>query len=97
MSADPTSTDGDASPKGTENKTDSGDQVETVKRTDVGVSVSCKLKRGTGTRDQDEIRAKIKAETVEDAKADLEELKPYLREFAKDVRDIQPTVEEESA
>jgi len=66
MSANPTSTDGDASPQGREAKikNDSEQTIEKVERTDVGVLVSCKLKRGTGTRDQDEIRAKVKAETV---------------------------------
>jgi len=93
MSADPTSTNGDASPQEAQSQNDSEQLTERVERTDVGVSVSCKLKRGTGTRDQDEIRAKVKAETVEKAKADLDDLKPYLQAFAQEVREIQPSVE----
>lgn len=95
MSADPTSTDGDASPQRAETEADSNPTIDKIERTDVGVSVSCKLKRGTGTRDQDEIRAKVKAETVDEAKANLDELKPYLRAFAQDVREIQPSAEED--
>jgi len=87
VSADPTATDDAESPT-----TEYPSEIEKVERTDVGVSVRCTLKRGTGTRDQDEIRAKVKAETVADATADLEELKPHLRAFAQELREIQPSV-----
>lgn len=66
------------------------DADETVERTDVGVSVEIEMKRGSGTRDQDKIKAKVKAKTLDEAKADLDELKPYLREYAANVRAIQP-------
>jgi len=66
------------------------DPDERIERTDVGVSVEIELKRGSGTRDQDKIKAKVKAETLDEAKDDLDELKPYLREYAGDLRAIQP-------
>ena len=47
------------------------ENVEHVERTDVGVSLTVKLKRGTGTRDQDEVIAKTKGSTLEDAREDM--------------------------
>jgi len=44
-STDPTATDGAESPT-----TEPTSEIEKVERTDVGVSVRCTLKRGTGTR-----------------------------------------------
>lgn len=66
------------------------DSIEKVQRTDAGVSISFTIKRGTGTRDQDKLQWKGNPETVEDARADLEELKADVRSFAQDLRDIQP-------
>jgi len=37
--------------------------TEYVERSDVGVSLTVKLTRGTGTRDQDKITAKVKGKT----------------------------------
>jgi hypothetical protein len=39
--------------------------TEYVERSDVGVSLTVKLTRGTGTRDQDKLTAKVKAKTLE--------------------------------
>ena len=64
--------------------------VEYVERTDVGVSLTVKLKRGTGTRDQDEVIAKAKGSTLEDARDDMNELRGYIRDLAEDARQIQP-------
>ena len=64
--------------------------VEYVERTDVGVSLTVKLKRGTGTRDQDEVIAKAKGSTLADAREDMNELREYIRDLAKDARQIQP-------
>ncbi len=41
--------------------------TDCIERTDVGVSLTVKLKRGTATRDQDTITAKVKATTLEEA------------------------------
>jgi len=65
-------------------------RTEYVERSDVGVSLTVKLKRGTGTRDQDEVIAKAKGKTLEDAREDMEVLREYIHELAEDARQIQP-------
>ena len=67
--------------------------TDRIERTDVGVSLTVKLTRGTGTRDQDAITAKVKATTLEEAREDMDELRAYVRALAADVRAIQPTEE----
>ncbi|WP_115864212.1 DUF7389 domain-containing protein [Halorussus litoreus] len=69
--------------------------TEYVERTDVGVSLTVKLKRGTGTRDEDQIKAKVKAKTLEDAREDMETLRAYIHDLAEDARQIQPEEEDE--
>ena len=64
--------------------------MEYVERSDVGVSLTVKLTRGTGTRDQDKIVAKAKGKTLEDAREDMEILREYIHELAEDARQIQP-------
>lgn len=64
---------------------------ERIERTDVGCSITVELKRGTGTRDQDKINAKTKGATVEEARDDMDELKPWLKQLASDVRSWQPS------
>lgn len=70
-------------------------QTEYVERSDVGVSLMVKLKRGTQTRDQDELTAKVKARTLAEAREDMETLRAYLHELAEDIRQIQPSDEAE--
>ena len=72
---------------------DEQERTEYVERTDVGVSLTVKLKRGTGTRDQDEVIAKAKGSTLEDAREDMDELRGYIRDLAADARQIQPDPE----
>jgi hypothetical protein len=69
--------------------------TEYVERSDVGVSLTVKLTRGTGTRDQDKIVAKAKGKTLEDAREDMETLRGYIHDLAEDVRQIQPEEEDE--
>jgi len=69
--------------------------TEHVERTDVGVSLTVKLKRGTGTRDEDQIKAKVKAKTLEDAREDMKTLRAYIHDLAEDARQIQPEEEDE--
>jgi hypothetical protein len=70
-------------------------QTEYVERSDVGVSLTVKLTRGTGTRDQDKIVAKAKGKTLEDAREDMETLREYIHDLAEDARQIQPEEEDE--
>jgi hypothetical protein len=66
------------------------DITEKVERTDVGVSITVQLTRGTGTRDQDKITGKVKAETLDEARDDMDKLKEYMEWWADDLRQIQP-------
>ena len=50
---------------------DQTERIEYVERSDVGVSLTVKLKRGSGTRDEDQIKAKVEAATLEDAREDM--------------------------
>lgn len=70
------------------------DVTEHVERTDVGVSITAELKRGTGTRDQDKLTGKVKAETLEEARADMDQLKEHMAEWADDLRTIQPDADD---
>jgi len=56
--------------------------------------LTVKLKRGTGTRDQDEVIAKAKGKTLEDAREDMEVLREYIHDLAEDARQIQPEEED---
>jgi len=73
----------------TSNNTQSS-PTEYIERSDVGVSLTVKLTRGTGTRDQDKIVAKAKGKTLEDAREDMEILREYIHDLAEDARQIQP-------
>ena len=57
-------------------------QTEYVERSDVGVSLTVKLTRNTGTRDQDKIVAKAKGRTLENAREDMEILREYIYNLA---------------
>jgi hypothetical protein len=69
-------------------------RMEYVERSDVGVSLTVKLTRGTGTRDQDKIVAKAKGKTLQDAREDMEILREYIHNLAEDARQIQPEEED---
>ncbi|MFD1643980.1 DUF7389 domain-containing protein [Halohasta litorea] len=66
------------------------DHTEFVERSDVGVSLTVQLTRGTGTRDQDKITAKVKAKTLEEARTDMETLRAYIDDLAESTPQIQP-------
>ena len=68
-------------------------QTEYVERSDIGVSLTVQLTRGTGTQDQDKITAKVKAKTLEDARSDMETLRAYMDDLAESTRQIQPAEE----
>ena len=68
-------------------------ESEYIERNDVGVPLTVKLKRGTQTRDQDELTAKVKASTLDKTRDDMDTLRSYLHELAGDVPQIQPSDE----
>jgi hypothetical protein len=55
-----------------------------------GVSITTKLKRGSGTRDQDTIKLKAKGRDAEEAIAEMEEVIERAEEWADDLREVQP-------
>lgn len=63
---------------------------ERVERVDTGVSIEIRLKRGEGTRDEDQLKAKVKSETLAQARDDVDALKPDLERWAEELREIQP-------
>ena len=69
-------------------------RTEYVERSDVGVFLTVKLTRGTGTRDRNKIVAKAKGKTLEDAREDMEILREYIHDLAEDARQIQPEEED---
>lgn len=74
------------------------DQETYVERTDVGVSITTKLKRGTDTRDQDEHIIKAKGETLTDATDKHYGALHYLEtNVLDDVRNMQPETEGDDA
>lgn len=68
---------------------------EHVTRTDVGVSIETKIKRGEGTRDQDTIKAKVKAESLDEARDMQAAVIGDLHEWADAARAIQPGDDED--
>jgi len=54
--------------------------------------MAARLKRGTGTRDEDQFTIKAKGETAEEAAAEFEYLlRKYEAEYSDRCRNIQPT------
>ena len=72
------------------------DEETYVERTDVGVSITTELKRGTGTRDQDRLEIKAKAHTLDDALETLEESREALEEQMDWGREQQPDQEDDN-
>ena len=76
--------------------TDETTDPDQIERTDVGASVEARLKRGTGTRDEDQITIKAKGKTAEEAAAEFEYLlEKYEAEYSDRCRNIQPAQEDE--
>jgi phosphotransferase system HPr-like phosphotransfer protein len=55
-----------------------------------GVSITTKLKRGSGTRDQDTLKIKAKGKTAEEAIDNMDKVVEHAEEWAKELRDVQP-------
>jgi len=67
---------------------------ETIENVASGVSITAKLKRGSGTRDQDEIKIKAKGKTAEGARENMAQVLPEAKEWAEELREIQPESDE---
>jgi len=75
--------------------TDDGyDTTEKVERTDVGYRLTIESKRGTGTRDQDKVRAELRTEEPPTA-TDIGGLAEDVRLAMDRRREHQPDAEDE--
>lgn len=67
---------------------------DTIENTASGVSITAKLKRGSGTRDQDTIKIKAKGTTAEEAIENMDATLAKSDEWADQLRGIQPGEDE---
>lgn len=74
--------------------TDGGEDVvesiDTREQIHTGVSITAKIKRGTGTRDQDEINLKAKGRDAEHAAAQMDRVLDRAEEWSEQLREVQP-------
>ena len=73
-----------------------GDTTHTVNESADKITLTTKVKRGNATRDQDEIRLKVKGENPEDTAAKLAQTLDALEAagVADTLRNTQPEVDE---
>jgi len=73
-----------------------GDTTHTVNESADKITLTTKVKRGNATRDQDEIRLKVKGENPEDTAAKLAQTLDALEAagVANTLRNTQPEVDE---
>ena len=70
-----------------------GDKQHNINESADKIRVETKVKRGTGTRDQDTIKVQIKGDDPDDVVARLNQTVENLRETADAARSIQPNNE----
>jgi len=80
-----------------DNDNDDVEIDESIERTDTGVSYEISITRGTGTRNQEKHKGKVKRRTVEELIDDAEDLKAYMKETARELRAFSPDAENEDA
>ena len=69
------------------------DVVRRISESAQPIKLTTKVKRGTGTRDQDTIKVNISGDDPAETVADLNETLDLLEETAQTARDIQPESE----
>lgn len=70
------------------------DVHEEVEHTKTGVELSLESKRGTGTRDQDAVSAKIRGKTLEEVDAQREAAREMVIEEMNALRENQPDADD---
>jgi len=70
-------------------------QHEKVTKTEVGFKIEITSKRGTGTRDEDKVKATLKAEEYP-GEPELESLRSDIHTTMAELRSFQPDQEEDS-
>lgn len=73
--------------------TDDYDTTEKVERTDKGFRLTVESCRGTGTRDQDKVKAELRSEEMPDADT-TQEVVTEVKECMSDLREHQPDSDE---
>lgn len=68
--------------------------THTVKESADKIRVETKVKRGSGTRDQDEIKVKIKGDDAEEVVEKLNNTVELLQETSDTLRAMQPEVDD---
>lgn len=66
------------------------DTTEKVEQTETGYELSIRSKRGTGTRDEDTVKAKAKTATLEELEEERERLNAVVRDAMNMRRSHQP-------
>ena len=69
-------------------------KTHTVNESADKIRVETKVKRGSGTRDQDEIKVKIKGDDAEEVVEKLNNTVDLLQETSDTLRAMQPEVDE---
>jgi len=78
----------DDSPTGEQVKLEPNEEI--VENTVSGVSITAKVKRGSGTRDQDTIKVKAKGKAATEAIENMDNTIEHVEQWAKQLRAIQP-------
>jgi len=60
-----------------------------------GISITVKAKRGSGTRDQDTVKAKIRGKTTKEVEQKKEKTMEMVEEIMTEIREVQPGEEDE--
>lgn len=74
--------------------TEKYDTTEKVERTDKGFRLTIECTRGTGTRDQDKVKAELRAEEMP-GPDETEELTREVKAQMADLREFQPDSEDQ--
>lgn len=61
-----------------------------IEKIEDSVSIKLKMKRGSETRDQDEIYGKINKESVDDVEEETDEMIELMGEAMNKMREVQP-------
>ncbi|WP_137288815.1 DUF7389 domain-containing protein [Natronorubrum halophilum] len=68
-------------------------EIDTREQIHTGVSITAKIKRGSGTRDQDEIKIKAKGRNAAHAAAEMDQVLEYADEWSDQLRAVQPAAD----
>lgn len=70
--------------------TDEYDTTEKIERTDTGYRLTVESTRGTGTRDQDKVKAEARTETLQQLKEEKPRVLDSVTDALYKIRGVQP-------